>query len=316
MNNPNSPLLTRSYRFSWGIVFYTVLVIAWGAWVRLSGSGAGCGDDWPRCNGAVLPTEASVQTIIEYSHRISTAVYGILILIQILLAHKSYAKGNRCRFWAWLTLLFTITEALIGRSLVKQGLVNQSADLLRLVVMPLHLINTSMLLLSCVMTAESFKFGGRRALQLSPQVKRRLGVVLAVLAIIVTSGAIAALGSHLDPSTSLIAGFSKDMASESHLAVRLRGIHPMLALAAAGALIVTLNSGISCALPIAPRWIRLFSVTFFVTIGVGIVTLALLSPLWLKVTHLVMANILVIVASLCVFHTVCPEDAPTKGNEI
>jgi cytochrome c oxidase assembly protein subunit 15 len=181
--------------------------------------------------------------------------------------------------------------------------------------MPLHLINTSMLLLSCVMTAESFKFGDRKALHLSPQVKRRIGVVVAVLAVIITSGAIAALGSHLDPSTSLIAGFSKDMASESHLAVRLRVIHPMLALAAAGALIVALSSGMSRALPIAHRWIRLFSVTFFVTIGVGVVTLSLLSPLWLKVTHLAMANILVIVASLCVFHTVCPEDAPAKRSE-
>jgi heme A synthase len=71
----------------------------------------------------------------------------------------------------------------------------------------------------------------------------------------------------------------------------------------------------SRALPIAHRWIRLFSVTFFVTIGVGVVTLSLLSPLWLKVTHLAMANILVIVASLCVFHTVCPEDAPAKRSE-
>jgi heme A synthase len=314
MNAANSSLLKGSYRFSWVLIAYTVLVIAWGAWVRLSGSGDGCGDDWPRCNGAVVPLDASIQTLIEYSHRISTAVYGILVLIQILLARKSFAKGSRCRFWAWMTLLFTVTEALIGRSLVKQGLVNQSTDVSRLVVMPLHLINTSMLLFSCVMTAESFKFGDRNTGGLSPQIKRKIGAVVVVLAMIITSGAIAALGSHLAPSSSLLAGFSKDLAQESHAAVRLRIIHPMLALAAAGALIITLSAGSSRSLPIAYRWIRLFSITFFIAIGVGILTLGLLSPLWLKVTHLVMANALVIVASLCVFHTVCPTDTTNQGN--
>ena len=42
-------------RFAWFAVFYNVLVILWGALVRASGSGAGCGNHWPLCNGQVIP---------------------------------------------------------------------------------------------------------------------------------------------------------------------------------------------------------------------------------------------------------------------
>lgn len=299
----------KSYSFSWFIVVYTVLVIIWGAWVRLSGSGDGCGDDWPRCNGAVIPAGAPVKTLIEYSHRLSTAVYGVLVLAQIVITRKLFATPHPARFWSWMTLLFTITEALIGRELVKAGLVNQSADVYRLLVMPLHLLNTSLLLLSTVMTAESIKHGNRERARLpSPSVIRGL-LIGTCLALILTSGAVAALGSHLDPSTSLVSGFSKDVSPDSHVAVRLRLLHPLLALATAGMVLVLSLSGVFKNIRLHPRWISLFGYTFTVAIGVGVLTLLLLSPLWLKISHLLMANVMVIVSSLCVFHTVRPESS-------
>jgi heme A synthase len=299
----------KSYSFSWFIVAYTVLVIIWGAWVRLSGSGDGCGDDWPRCNGAVVPTGAPVKTLIEYSHRLSTALYGLLVVAQILITRKLFVASHSARFWSWMTLLFTITEALIGRELVKAGLVNQSTDVSRLIVMPLHLLNTALLLLSTVMTAESIKYGDRARARLpSASVSRGLFIV-SCLILILTSGAIAALGSHLDPSTSLVSGFSKDLSGDSHLAVRLRMLHPLLALTTAGTFLVFSLSGIFKNIRLHSRWVSLFGYTFATAVGVGILTLGLLSPLWLKLSHLLMANVLVIVSSLCVFHALRPESS-------
>ena len=51
------------------VLGYTVLTILWGAYVRATGSGAGCGRHWPLCNGEVLPRAPGAAMIIEFSHR-------------------------------------------------------------------------------------------------------------------------------------------------------------------------------------------------------------------------------------------------------
>mgnify|MGYP006270237133 CR=1 FL=1 len=290
------------YLGSWFIVAYTVVIILWGAWVRLSGSGDGCGDHWPLCNGEVVPLEHPKKTWIEYSHRISTAIYGILVFAQILLARRAFPKKHPARWWAVMTLVFTITEALIGRQLVKSGLVNESADLARLVVMPLHLINTSLLLLSGVMTAESIKHSSAARRALTP-LERKVGVSYLIgLAIVLITGAIAALGSHLLPSESLLSGLSHDLASESHLAVRLRILHPLLALTIPVGLLLFARLSPPEPQSLRAFWYKRFTIILCAALLIGVATLSLLAPVWLKLTHLLMTNVVVIAFSACVFH--------------
>ncbi len=292
------------YRFSWGIVFYTVVVIAWGAWVRISGSGDGCGDHWPLCHGEAIPTAAPVKTWIEVSHRYSTALYGLLVLTQILLVWRVTPRIPSALRWSLATLFFTVTEALIGRQLVALKLVNQSTDTLRLFIMPLHLVNTSLLLLSTVMAAESIMHGARRIRSLPRPVKRAGLFAILALAALLTTGAIAALGSHLSPSESLSSGLAKDLSINSHLAVRLRFIHPLLALLLGVALFqlsVTLRE--HSAHPELRTWVKRFQVTLVTTVAIGVTTLLALAPAWLKLTHLTLANALVIVTAGCIFHS-------------
>ena len=66
-----SPALRR---FAWGVLAYFVAVILWGSLVRATGAGAGCGNHWPLCNGTVLQHSASVNTIIEFTHRITSGL--------------------------------------------------------------------------------------------------------------------------------------------------------------------------------------------------------------------------------------------------
>jgi heme A synthase len=206
-----------------------------------------------------------------------------------------------------MTLLFTITEALIGRQLVKSGLVNESADLSRLVVMPLHLINTSLLLFSGVMTAESIRHGDLPRHHLSTETRNRGALYLVALSMVLITGAIAALGSHLMPSESLLHGLTHDLSSDSHVAVRLRVLHPLLALTLPVAMLLFAQlSGTSSRNSSQALWFKRFSIGLVVAIAIGIATLSLLAPLWLKLTHLLMTNILVILASLCVFHSFRP----------
>ena len=49
-------------RFAWAVLVYNVVVILWGAVVRATSSGAGCGDHWPLCNGVVLQTNPRLAT--------------------------------------------------------------------------------------------------------------------------------------------------------------------------------------------------------------------------------------------------------------
>jgi heme A synthase len=187
------------------------------------------------------------------------------------------------------------------------GLVNESVNLARVVVMPLHLVNTALLLGSTVMTAESIKFGDLPRVALSSSVRRLLGILVGVCFILLTTGAVAALGTHLAPSHSLLAGLTKDLSTDSHVAVRLRVLHPLLALLGPLALWVVLeklrqNAPSSYSSTLFGR----LNTVLFLAVLVGVSTLLSLAPTWLKMVHLLMANVLIGMTTLCIFHTLRP----------
>jgi cytochrome c oxidase assembly protein subunit 15 len=296
--------IARLYRFSWALVIYTVLIIVWGAWVRISGSGDGCGEHWPLCHGAAIPLGASGKTWVEVSHRYSTAIFGILIIIQWIIIRRLLVRGHASRRWIVYTVLFTITEALIGRSLVKYGLVNESQSLYRLIVMPLHLVNTSLLLGAQVFTAESIRFGHLHY-SLSDKISRRMIYALGFgLLLLLTSGAIAALGSHLMPSTSLLDGLHNDLEPNSHLAVRLRFLHPLLGLLLPFGfwLLVFQRTDATPAANRVARMRQQLGISCALAVLIGILTLGLLAPVWLKLCHLTAANLLIILTARYCYH--------------
>jgi cytochrome c oxidase assembly protein subunit 15 len=298
----------KLYTFSWALIVYTIIIIAWGAWVRISGSGDGCGDDWPLCKGMAIPTGEAVKTWIEVSHRYSTMFFGFLVLAQLWMIQRTFPKGHPTRRWVVATLVFTVTEALIGRLLVVYGLVHESTSHARLFIMPLHLINTSLLLFAEVMTAESVLFGDRELRTLSPFAKKTGTAVLISSIVLLTTGAIAALGSHLFPSLSLMEGLTKDFAQGAHPALRLRILHPTLALILPIALWYILsNSTLEAPNRFPTSMYRSFGAAILVMLVIGVATLVTLAPVWLKLSHLTMANVLVVLASRCVFHTLRPE---------
>ena len=312
-SSTSSTSVQTLYRASWAIVAYTIVIIAWGAWVRISGSGDGCGDHWPLCHGAAVPIGGSVKTWTEVAHRYSTAIFGIFILAQLVAIRRITPKENPARYWIWYTLFFTATEALIGRMLVKQGLVNESESLSRMYVMPLHLLNTSLLLFSSVMTAESVKFGARRPVQVSRTTKRWGFTISLLLALLLGTGAIAALGSHLLPASSLSTGLADDLSATSHPAVRLRLLHPVLGLLIPVGVVLFISiSSARASNPTLRTLYQRFGWAVGIMVVIGVATLTLLAPTWLKLLHLTMANLLVVIGSYCIFHTLRPPDAYSR----
>src|SRR6266850_7893681 len=103
-------------RFARFVVAYNITVIVWGAYVRATGSGAGCGSHWPLCNGEFLPTTPQTQTVIEFTHRVTSSVSLVLVAILLIWCWRRTAKGAWPRCSAVAALVFMIDAAALFRA--------------------------------------------------------------------------------------------------------------------------------------------------------------------------------------------------------
>jgi len=284
---------TRLARYAWFVLAWNVLVILWGAYVRATGSGAGCGAHWPLCNGEVLPRAPTAEMLVEFSHRLSSGLALIAVAVLAVQVWRTVAAGNPARRAAAASLAFIIVEALLGAGLVLFRLVAQDESLARAMVMPLHLANTLILLLCLTLTAH-FLSGGA-PLAISGRT-RTFGALVALLVLMIgvgKTGAIAALGDTLYPATSLLDGLRADLAPTGSLLLRLRILHPALGVAvgamlAFGAAAVPLPAGDRRGR--AAR--RLVVVLAIAQVVLGFVNVWLLAPVWMQLTHLLVADLL------------------------
>ena len=252
------------------LLYYTLLVILWGAWVRISHSGNGCGEHWPLCQGEVIPIGANQKTWIELSHRMMSGFFGIFVFALFIRSLFLYEKNHNVRKWIGWSLFFTVTEALLGARLVLAGLVGDNNSWGRALTMSLHMLNSLFLVGSIAMAHFSVD---------RPNAKINFKKWLGFFAGIAITGAIASLAVTLFPSTSLLEGLNKDLSSDSPWILRLRVLHPFLALLFSGH---------------ASGWFykrnKRLSALFAIQVLVGLMTLFLLSPLPLKIFHLFLVH--------------------------
>lgn len=252
---------------------YTLIVILWGAWVRISHSGDGCGDHWPLCGGDFIPDLTQKKTWIEYSHRLMSGFYGLVVIFIFLKLRKNTTA--LVRKFSWILLLLMCAEALLGAVLVKGQLVTLNDSIMRLLTMALHQLN------SFLLTGATFLF----YLVLkkpSAELKIANSYLLVLFAILPLTGAVAALSTTLFPSVSLWQGIIQDISGETHLFVKLRVLHPLFASLIATVFIVWCYS----------RNLNRLAAEFLIAMLVGVVTLLTLSPAYLKLTHLLIAHLL------------------------
>jgi cytochrome c oxidase assembly protein subunit 15 len=145
--------LNRFAKYTWGVLALNLAVILWGAYVRASGSGAGCGSHWPLCNGVVIPRAPQIETIVEFTHRLSSGLSLVLVVGMLVWSFRAFPKGDKVRLGASLSMFFIITEALVGAGLVLFKWVAQDASLGRAISIGIHLVNTFLLLGSITLTA-------------------------------------------------------------------------------------------------------------------------------------------------------------------
>ena len=279
--------------FPWVVFGYNILVILWGAFVRATGSGAGCGAHWPTCNGEIIPRPEAVETVIEFVHRITSGAALVLVVALVIWARRRYARGSLIRWGAGLSLFFTVTEALLGAGLVLFGLVADNDSAARAAVMAGHLVNTFMLLAFLGLTSWWAMLGEPRRLHWGGW--RSLSLLLGALGMVLlgASGAITALGDTLFPSSSLMEGFQADLSETAHFLIRLRVIHPVLAVVVSGfILLVALKQFRDAGRSPTGKLVLAVRGLVIAQLFLGGLNVILLAPVWMQLVHLLVADLI------------------------
>lgn len=279
-------------RFAWLTLAYNIGVILWGAYVRATGSGAGCGEHWPLCNGVVIPRDPSAATIIEFSHRLTSGLALISVVVLLAWVWRSFKPGHPARRGAAWTVFFMVTEAGVGAGLVLFQLVAENASMARALFMAVHLTNTFILLAALTLAAWWVSGGSPVSLRQRRGTVTLLAAAALGLLVVGTSGAVAALGDTLFPDRSLSAALRADLSPTSHVLVRLRFLHPMFAVFVAGALMI--GSGAIAVGKGKAAWRLAMAIVGLsaLQIALGFVNVLLLAPVWMQMIHLLVADLL------------------------
>jgi len=286
---------SRLARYAWLVLAFNLLVILWGAYVRATGSGAGCGRHWPLCDGEVVPRAPSVEKSIEFTHRASSGLALVAVVVLAIAAFRSRPAGHPIRRAAVWALGLMLLEAALGAALVLFELVDRNASVARAVMVPIHLTNTLLLLAALAASARSAALP--LAARADERARSRGGlVVLLLLVVAAASGAVAALGDTLFPSTTLGEAMRQDLDATSHFLLRLRVAHPLVATTAAVAVMLLAQRARSSGS--SSRWPTAASIFALSQLVVGSLNLALLAPLPLQLVHLLLADLLWISAFL------------------
>jgi heme A synthase len=285
-----------------GVTVATVLVVLLGAIVRITGSGAGCGQHWPTCNGEIVHLPRRLETWIELTHRTTSGLdfVGVLALAGLGLTLR---PGHPARAAALVALGLMVIEVAIGARLVLLNLVGSNMSFDRVVVMPAHLVTTS-LLVGSLSAASYFSSDARleREAQRSAAATAKLRAALiwvvaagVFLLLVSMTGAITALGDTVYPvrGQGALQHLQNDQAVGANLLGKLRVLHPLLALLGVAGLWVA-GSRARQASP--ARGVQLLGGVLYAGGGLALViggtNIWLGAPGYVQVLHLFMACLL------------------------
>lgn len=294
--------MSRFAKYAWFVSGYTILVILWGAVVRATGSGAGCGNHWPSCNGEILHRPEQIETLIELSHRLTSAFSGFLVLILLFWAFRKVFEHNQklIRSMSIMTFVFILIEGGLGAALVRFELVGDNASTMRAIVIALHLVNTLILLGFSTMTA----WAASQKEQVSFDGISKYGwqMIIGLVGLILLSaiGAITALGDTLFPVETLLEGIQQDLDPTASFLIQLRVWHPIFAIMVSAYLFWVgyelLNRKTKQATPKIERLVNMLFLVITLQIVGGFINIWLLAPIWMQIVHLLLADLMWMVA--------------------
>jgi cytochrome c oxidase assembly protein subunit 15 len=286
-------------RLAWLIVAYNMTVILWGAYVRGSGSGAGCGSRWPLCNGEILPSITQSQTLIEFMHRVTSAVSLILVFFLVVWCWRQTSKDDWPRYSSVCALFLLLNEALLGALLVLSDRVGLAPTAAHAFILCLHFGNTLLLLAALALTARWLSNREQRFVVVA-EPHEQIAIALGLISIMVIgmTGSLASFSDTVFPADSLRHAVVQDLSSSSHILLRLRILHPIAAVIGSMYALWLLQT--FWRKQQRSPWMPVVTVTLTAQIALGAMNVILLAPVWLQMTHLLVAEmfwILLVLAS-------------------
>ena len=296
-------------RLAWITLGFFILVVLWGAVVRATGSGGGCGSNWPLCNGDYFPHHPRLATIIEFTHRSTSGICTFLLLALAFFTFRVTPPGHRARKAVLWAVFFLVTEALLGRMLVVHHWVEGNISSGRIIAQSVHLSNTMLFMAALALTARFLSPHDATPARVS-----RIAGILAMLAIVSTllvaaTGSLAALADTLFPSSSLANAFTADLSAASPILVRMRWMHPAMAVLGVVCVLFCLRAT-TIQRPITGLVTTLLALQFVLGIG----DVLLLAPIWMQVLHLLGADLYWISLTLLAADILWQEDSLADGT--
>ena len=290
---------------AWATLIINAIVILQGAVVRVTGSGAGCGRDWPRCQGEIVLLSHGMATWIEFSHR---ALSGVAMRL------RHSRRGFFCM--ARLAFLFLLVEALIGAITVLSGLTGDNVSVARGLLVAFHLLNS--LLLTGVLALTTLHAYPGQVWPPAWQGKGGLlwltGLGLLGMLLLMFTGGIAAMGNTMFPPESLESSLAEDFGAQSHPLIRLRILHPLLGIGVGAWLWLSL-AWAAARHPVAQArpFRNLLAGVYALQLLVGTANLALLGPVLLHLGLALLAFVLWSLVSWLTLNAPAPAPAGRPG---
>ncbi len=273
----------------WAVVM-NVVVILQGAFVRATGSGAGCGSHWPTCHGEIIPLNFTLQMAIEFSHR---GLSSIVLLLGLWLLIRGWQLRSERPGFFWFasaSAVLVIVEALLGAATVLFELTGDTVSTARGIMVAAHLVNSMLLIGALTGTlvysrrntpAWPLRIGGQ------PLLGTVFGLGLVLMLVIMFTGGIAAMGNTMFPAETLADGVAMDFDPESHPLVRLRILHPIIAVSVGIYLFLALGfARLNKPVLEARRLSQVLFGAYVAQLLVGFVNFAMLAPTVLQLLHL------------------------------
>ena len=212
------------------------------------------------------------------------------MLALLYLTWRATARRSWARIAAVLSGVFMLNEALLGALLVLLQHVGNDQSASRAVFLSLHLSNTLLLIGSITLTADLLTDPPARS---DFSGKKAVGIVISLLAVILIgiSGALAALGDTLFPATSLSGSMRSDFGTTSHVLLRLRLLHPAIAVIGTAYVIWIFAKCITSSSRVVRRLAVALTLLVFVQLCLGGPNVLLLAPIWLQMTHLLVGDL-------------------------
>jgi heme A synthase len=287
------PRSRRSFaRYAWAVLAFNLLVILWGAYVRATGSGAGCGSHWPLCNGEIVPRAPALATAIEFTHRVTSGLALLLVGGLGVAAWRRYPAGDAVRRAAAMSGFFIVVEALLGAGLVLLEYVADDTRAARGFWVAAHLANTLILIAALALTAWWAPARATRRKRAGGATIAALAIALGGMLVLGMSGAITALGDTLFPASTWEEGKAQTFAATAHVFVRLRLWHPALALAVGVAIFLAAGGAVRERPDAVVRRLAISLVGLYLAeLFLGLANVRLLAPIELQMAHLLLADL-------------------------